>query len=650
MIALKIRLFTILILCGIGSCKLPGHRPPNIIYILADDLGYGELGIYGQKIIETPNLDALGKSGIVFSQHYSGAPVCAPARCVLLTGAHPGHAYVRGNDEWGERGKVWDYNAMFEDPFLEGQRPLPDSIVTIAEVLQSAGYKTGMVGKWGLGAPTTEGTPNRQGFDFFYGYNCQRQAHTYYPLHLWRNEEKVLLQNKNVPIHANLPQGADPFDEDSYSDFTLEDYAPELMHREAIQFIQSNQDHPFFLYYASPIPHVPLQAPQKWVDYYREKLGAEEPFTGTSYFPNYSPRATYAAMISYLDEQVGDLIAQLKDLNLLDNTIIMFSSDNGPTFTGGADTKFFRSADPFQNEYGRTKGFVYEGGIRVPFIVSWKDRIKPGTSDLISAFQDIYPTICDLAGISRPSALDGISLVPTILSDGQQQVHEYLYWEFPSYSGQQAVRIGPWKGIRKNIFNGSMDIELYQLNSDPQERNNVAEQNQEVVSKIKEIMMEARTEPQIDRFKIENLGDIKQVHQQARVRAQAVSTYPLNLRDGYFTINRNTKLVLEPLGSNAVAILQERLLSTGGYLLQGVSSNKVSKNFIWIQKNNDLRQGKFQLDVTGVAIHLQCADQQGAMLGIQLLLDLMDEKINRDFEMHNPSWVISNLSTPLPTG
>ena len=202
----------------VSLCK--GSETPNIIYILADDLGYGEIGIYGQEIIETPQIDDLARSGIRFTQHYSGSPVCAPSRSVLLTGMHSGHTYIRGNDEWGSRGDVWNYSAMFDDPSLEGQRPLPDSILTIAEILKKAGYKTGMVGKWGLGAPGTEGVPNKQGFDFFYGYNCQRQAHTYYPTHLWRNEERELLNNRIIPPHSsNLAPGADSLDPKSYKDF-----------------------------------------------------------------------------------------------------------------------------------------------------------------------------------------------------------------------------------------------------------------------------------------------------------------------------------------------------------------------------------------------------------------------------------------------
>jgi arylsulfatase len=489
------------------SCE-KSNTPPNIIYILADDLGYGELGVYGQKIIETPHIDELANNGMIFTDHYSGSPVCAPSRSVFITGQHTGKTPIRGNDEWTERGDTWNYQAMFDDPSLEGQRPIPKNTITIAEVLKSAGYVTGMVGKWGLGAPNTEGTPNKQGFDFFYGYNCQRQAHTLFPMHLWRNEERDILNNKNIPPHANLKLGSNPNDESSYVDFHLNDYAPELMHNEALNFIDDNKDSPFFLYYASPLPHVPLQAPKKWINYYKRKFGDEKPYTGKSYFPSHSPRATYAAMISYLDEQVGDLIKKLKEINQLDNTLIIFTSDNGPTYTGGADTQYFDSANPFKTELGWAKGFVNEGGIRVPMIASWPTKIKPGSkSNQISAFQDMMPTFCDIIGIDVPLNIDGISIKPTLLGNFQKVTHEYLYWEFPAYKGQQAVRMGKWKGIRKNIFEGNMSIELYDISLDKQEQNNVAIIYPKIVEKISQIMIESHSPSPIIRFKFPQLGD-----------------------------------------------------------------------------------------------------------------------------------------------
>ncbi len=477
---------------------------PNIIYILADDLGYGELGCYGQEIIETPHIDALAEAGMQFTQHYSGAPVCAPARCVLLTGQHSGHAYIRGNDEMASRGDVWSWEAMYQDSSLEGQRPIPDTVLTIGEVLQHAGYKTGMVGKWGLGYPGSEGTPNRQGFDFFCGYNCQRQAHTYYPRHLWLNDQRIYLENKNVPIHTRLDSTADVHDPASYADFHLKEYAPDIMHRKAKEFIRSNNQGPFFLYYASPIPHLPLQAPLKWVDHYRKKIGEEEPYTGNrGYFPCQYPRATYAAMISYLDEQVGDLVSLLSELGISENTLIIFSSDNGPTYTGGADTGYFDSASPFVTKNGRIKGYVHEGGIRVPMIASWPGKIAAGsTSSHLSAFYDVFPTLCAVAGAQIPEHTDGISFLPVLTGKQQESTHDFLYWEFPAYGGQQAVRMNDWKGIRMDMQEGNTDIELYHLSRDPKEQFNVADNHPAIVREIEQLMRREHVPSPVERFRI----------------------------------------------------------------------------------------------------------------------------------------------------
>ena len=482
---------------------------PNIIYILADDLGFGEVGINGQKLIETPNIDALAKSGIIFNQHYSGAPVCAPARCTLLTGQHTGHSYIRGNDEWASRGNVWSLKAMNENPKLEGQRPLPDSIVTVAELLKKAGYSTALIGKWGLGAPESESTPNKQGFDFFYGYNCQRQAHTLYPTHLWKNEQKVVLNNKFVDIHQNLSPKADPNNPESYIDYKLNDYAPEKMHDEALKFLVEQKNKPFFLLYASPLPHVPLQAPNKWVEYYQKKFGKEEPYSGgksNSYYPNMTPRATYAAMISYLDEQVGEIVRKLKENGQYENTLIIFSSDNGPSYAGGAQPEYFKSGGPFQEQFGRGKGFVYEGGIRVPMIASWPRMIKEGTkSNHISSFYDFMSTVGDLLKINTPKN-DGISYLPTLLGKKQKQ-HKYLYWEFPETGGQQAIRMGKWKGIRTNLHAGNMKIQLYNIEQDKLEMNDLSSLNPEIIKKIALIFQKEHIKSQNEKFYIKALGD-----------------------------------------------------------------------------------------------------------------------------------------------
>ena len=317
----NISLIFITLLCIIFSCSKNEkiNESPNIVFILADDLGYGEIGVFGQNLIETPYIDQLSREGMILTDHYTGSPVCAPARSVLLTGLHSGNNPIRGNDEWKERGDVWSFKAMFNNPELEGQRPMPDSIITVADILRLKGYKTGMVGKWGLGAPNTNSIPNNKGFDFFYGYNCQRQAHTLYPSHLWRNKDRHILDNEIVD-KGILNKDLDPNKTESYRDYNQKDYAPTLMHEEALKFIERNKDESFFLYYASPLPHLPLQAPVKWVNYYKEKFGKEEPYTGGSgYYPNQYPKATYAAMISYLDQQVGELVAKLKEIGKYEN-------------------------------------------------------------------------------------------------------------------------------------------------------------------------------------------------------------------------------------------------------------------------------------------------------------------------------------------
>ncbi|MCK5821703.1 MAG: arylsulfatase [Bacteroidales bacterium] len=492
----------------LASCS--NTEQPNIIYILADDLGYGELGSYDQEKIETPHLDLLADNGMRFTQHYSGSAVCAPSRCILLTGKHGGHAYVRGNHEWGERGPVWDMAKAENDPNLEGQYPMDPNEITIAEKLQEAGYITGMIGKWGLGAPLSTSIPNTQGFDFFCGYNCQRQAHTYYPQHLWLNKEKLPLNNKLVVPGTKLAKDADPMNPDSYADYTLEEYAPDVMHREALKFIEESGEQPFFLYYATPIPHAAIQAPNEWVEKYVEKFGDEEPYLGKKgYFPHRYPHAGYAAMIGYLDNQVGEMIQLLKDLDKYENTLFMFTSDNGPTYNGGTDSPWFNSAGPFNDSMGWTKGYLHEGGIRVPLIASWPGIIEPGSiSDHPSVFYDLFPTLCEIAGIDPGTETDGISFMPSLLGQ-EQAAHDYLFWEFPSYGGQQAVRMNKWKGIRKNILKGNMEIELYDLDKDIREENNIADQNPEIVEKIRQIMESEHQQAELERFRMEALGDVK---------------------------------------------------------------------------------------------------------------------------------------------
>ncbi|MDW3647280.1 MAG: arylsulfatase [Bacteroidia bacterium] len=501
----------LLIFIFFAACEqAPTHdrSRPNIIYVLADDLGYNELGVYGQKYIETPNIDQLAKNGLRFSRHYSGSPVCAPSRCVLMTGKHTGHAHIRGNDEWASRGEVWNFAKAVEDPNLEGQRPIPNGTETVGSMLQKVGYKTAIVGKWGLGAPLTEGIPTKKGFDYFFGYNCQRQAHTLYPKHLWENEEKVWLDNKLVPPRQKLAEGADPMQDSSYADYELKEYAPELMLDRALGFMDKNKEEPFFLYFASPLPHVPLQAPRKWVDHYRKKFGDEEPYIGDKgYFPCRYPKATYAAMISYLDEQVGAMVQKLKDIGQYENTLIIFSSDNGPTYVGGADTPFFESASPFSTEYGRAKGFVHEGGIRVPMIASWPGVISPNTqSNHPSSFYDVMPTLGEITGAPVPQDIDGQSFLPS-LKGANQAAPEFLYWEFPAYKGQQALIMGKWKGIRKDMFDGNLRLELYDLETDSTEQIDVAHLHLDVVAQMEQILKQEHVPAEIERFKWEVFGE-----------------------------------------------------------------------------------------------------------------------------------------------
>ena len=304
-------------IAGLSSCQKEKSKP-NIIYILMDDMGYGDLQCYGQQKIETPNIDRLRNNGIKLTQHYTGSPVSAPARCVLLTGLHSGHTQIRANDEIASRGAINSHDSMYVHPELEGQYPLKSGTMTIGRMMQNAGYTTGCFGKWGLGYPGSEGVPGKQGFDQFYGYNCQRQAHNYYPPFLWKNDQRVYLDNKIRDPHlTKLDEGADPYDEASYRKFTQNEYANDLIFDEMIHFVDQNKEQPFFLLWTTPLPHVSLQAPERWVNYYVDKFGDEEPYTGNKgYMPCRYPHATYAAMISYFDEQVGKLVDKLKQEGL----------------------------------------------------------------------------------------------------------------------------------------------------------------------------------------------------------------------------------------------------------------------------------------------------------------------------------------------
>ncbi|MEL7120125.1 MAG: arylsulfatase [Bacteroidota bacterium] len=512
---LKCAYFLFLFLCS--ACQTDQQPEnerddlPNIIYILADDLGYGEVGAYGQTKIETPNIDALAKEGMLFSQHYSGAPVCAPARAALLTGKHLGHSPIRGNHEWRERGNVWDYKAMVKDSTLEGQYPLPENTILLPQLLKQGGYTTGMIGKWGLGAPHTHSIPTKMGFDYFFGYNCQRIAHTFYPVHMYENERRYYMENDTLPPRQGLDEGVNPHDKASYDKFNLKNYSPTVSFEKLMGFVEENKSSPFFLYWATPIPHLPLQAPQSWIDYYVDKFGEEEPYyyhqgEKGSYYPSRHPHATYAAMVSYLDENIGKLVTYLKEEGLYENTLIIFSSDNGPSYIGGTDSPWFESGGPFASEYGRGKGFVYEGGIRVPMIACWPNQIAAGSStDHLSAFWDILPTLCDVGKVNPTEDTDGISFLNTLANQGAQEQHDYLYWEFPEYSGQVAIRMGKWKMIWKDIKKDNKEIELYNLETDLREQSNIADQHPEIIQQFYEIIKKEHTTPELERFKIEAL-------------------------------------------------------------------------------------------------------------------------------------------------
>jgi arylsulfatase len=309
-----------------------------------------------------------------------------------------------------------------------------------------------------------------------------------------------------------LDEGADPYDRASYAKYEQPVYAPEISFEKLMGFVKSSKDDPFFLYWATPIPHLPLQAPRKWVDYYVDKFGDEEPYhfeKKGSYFPTRYPRATYAAMVSYLDENVGKLVEYLKAEGLYENTLIVFTSDNGPSYIGGTDSPWFDSGGPFESEYGRGKGFVHEGGIRVPMIASWPASIPAGTeSDHISAFWDVLPTLCDVASVAVPSDTDGISFLNTLTNNKEEQEgHEFLYWEFPAYDGQVAIRMGKWKMIWKNITKGNTDVEIYNLAEDIQEQNDVAADHPELVTKFHELLKETHTTPEIERFRMKEVEE-----------------------------------------------------------------------------------------------------------------------------------------------
>ncbi len=468
-------LVAIAFVIGVGPLSAE-QRPPNIVFILADDLGYGELGCYGQTKIRTPHLDQLAADGMRFTQHYSGSPVCASARCVLMTGKHTGHAYIRGNTEKGGWGP--------DEP--EGQHPLLKTETTIAEILKVKGYRTAAIGKWGLGGPGSEGHPNFQGFDFFYGYLCQRVAHNYYPTHLWRNHDVDVLGNTYFKAHQRISA---PYQADrDWKRYSSKVYATDRMIGEAEKFIRQNKDQPFFLYYATNVPHVALQVPDDSLNEYKNQF-EEMPYLGNKgYLPHPFPRAAYAAMITRMDRNIGRILRQIRELGLENETLVVFSSDNGPTFNGGSDSTFFASTRGLRG----LKTSLFEGGIRVPMIVRLPGRIKAGAvSDHVSAFQDVLATVCEFAEADVPVGIDGVSFLPTLLGNpNKQEKHSSLYWE---YRQQQAVRAGDWKLYRRANKQGDVNSLLFDLARDPRESTNLATANPEKLNELIEIAQQSRT-------------------------------------------------------------------------------------------------------------------------------------------------------------
>jgi arylsulfatase A-like enzyme len=465
-----------ILICLIASVltSLSAERAPNVIFILADDLGYGDVAAYGQRKIRTPNIDRLAAEGMRFTQHYSGSPVCAPSRCVLMTGKHPGHAIVRDNRELKP----------------EGQFPLPTNTFTLLRAFQTRGWATGAFGKWGLGGPGSTGDPLHQGVDRFFGYNCQRVAHNFYPTSLWDNVKIFPLNNPPFSAHQKLPAGADPNDPNSYTAFTGKDFAPDLIADQAIRFIRDNKDRPFFLYFPTTIPHLALQVPEDSLAEYRGAF-PDEPYTGgKNYLPHKTPRAAYAAMVTRLDSYIGRMMQTVADLGLDRDTIFIFTSDNGPPpdRLGGTDADFFESA---KNLRGR-KGSVYEGGVRVPCIVRWQGRIATNAvSDRVTGFEDWLPTLLELCNLQKdiPTHLDGISFAPTLLGKTQPE-RPFLYREFAAYGGQQSIRVGDWKAIRQNLQRPAQPIgaELYNLAKDPTESTDLAKTEPEMLAKLERLM------------------------------------------------------------------------------------------------------------------------------------------------------------------
>ena len=466
------------VLTGLSSAL--AEEKLNVVFILADDLGFGELGSYGQEKIPTPHLDALAKQGTRFTRHYSGAPVCAPSRCVLMTGKHSGHAEIRGNRQ---------ASRSFPQ-FKEGQHPISAEAVTIAEVFQKAGYATGAMGKWGLGPVGSTGDPNKQGFDLFFGYNCQAVAHSFYPRYLWRNDERIEINKNPIPGHQKKPEG-----EVRLEDYQAEQYAPYLMIDEAEKFIARHKGDPFFLYLAFIEPHVAMHPPREAVDRFPVEWD-DEPYRGQcAYLPHPRPRAGYAAMINDLDRYVGRVMKALEKAGVADNTLVVFTSDNGTTHEGnksthfhigGCDADFFNSTLDLRGY----KGSVYEGGLRVPMIVRYPGKVKAGAvSDAPGYFADWFPTLCEAASLPTPEDLDGESLWPVITGGEAPENRKPMIWVYPEYGGQVAVEMGNMKVLRRNLLKKVPgEWEVYDVVKDRAETRNLAADRPELIRKAEVLL------------------------------------------------------------------------------------------------------------------------------------------------------------------
>lgn len=426
-----LRLTVLFAILGMPLKGIPAAERPNVVFIMADDLGFGELGCYGQKKIRTPNIDQLATEGLRFTQNYSGAPVCAPARCVLMTGKHLGHAFIRGNRQANPKGGP------------EGQWPIPAEEFTLAEAFQQAGYVTGAFGKWGLGPDDSTGDPMTQGFTHFYGYICQAVAHSYFPPHLWNDGEKEIINQHPVPGHMKKPEG-----EVRMEDYFAEQYSSDKVRAAALKFLDDNRDKPFFLYLPFIEPHVAMHPPRELVESYPAEWD-DRPYRGQcGYLPHPRPRAGYAAMITHLDAHVGAVLKKLDELGLREKTLVVFTSDNGTTHPsggdkvfgiGGVDAAFFNSTAGLRG----FKGSVYEGGVRVPMIVRWPGKVTPGaTSDAPTYFPDFFPTLCKATGIPVPEGLDGINMLPVWTGQGSPSARNPMVWVYPEYGGQVSVRFG----------------------------------------------------------------------------------------------------------------------------------------------------------------------------------------------------------------